>query len=555
MPDDVFISYARNREADARRVGERLAELGYAVWRDDQLAAHHEFADVIQQRLEAAKAVVVLWSADAVKSQWVRSEANRARALNTLVQVNLDGVPLPMPFDQIHCANLKGWRGEPDAPGWLQTLKSVAELADPENAAATSHTASASRGGPFSAAGDKPSLAVLPFANLSGDPEQDYFIDGLMEEIVTALTRIRTLFVIAASSSLALKGQAITPVEAAGKLGVRYILEGSVRKAGERVRVAAKIIDAHRGAQIWADRFDDRMDDIFALQDKVAAGVAGVAEFSVQGAEAQLSLSRPTTDLRSYDLYLRSLFEFRTYQRDAMFKALDMLDRAIELDPNYALALSLAAGAHAIIMQFHWTDDLASHGQAAMELLKRSLQTGSDDPQVLANAAMAFWASGDPASALPLADRAVSLNPGSSFALLAGAQVRAATGDLDWAEQYVVRSMQLDPLSPNRNLQLGILAAVRFAQRRFAETVEICREWISIANHPTSLGMLAAAQGHLREAGPAGDALKHLHELSPMTISEIAALLYRKPEHRALFLEGIALAEALQAETADATGK
>jgi adenylate cyclase len=319
--------------------------------------------------------------------------------------------------------------------------------------------------------------------------------------------------------------------------------------------VSAKIIDAHRGAQIWADRFDDKMDDIFALQDKVAAGVAGVAEFSVQGAEAQLSLIRPTSDLRSYDLYLRSLFEFRTYQREAMFKALGMLDRAIELDPNYALALSLAAGAHAIIMQFHWTDDMAGHGVAAKELLKRSLQTGSDDPQVLANAAMALWVSGDPDSALPLADRAVSLNPGSSFALLAGAQVRAATGDLEWAEQYVVRSMQLDPLSPNRNLQLGILAVVRFAQRRFGDTVEICREWISLANHPTSVAMLTAAQGHLGEADAAGKALTHLRELSPMTPPEIAALLYSKAEHRALFLEGMALAENLQRAPAAVQGK
>ncbi|HEY1447895.1 MAG TPA: TIR domain-containing protein [Caulobacteraceae bacterium] len=552
MPDDVFISYARATEAEASRVAAALDELGYQVWRDDQLAAHEEFGEVIQQRLEAARAVVVLWSRDAVKSQWVRSEANRARSLNKLVQVNIDGVPLPMPFDQVHCANLKGWRGEPDMPGWLQTLKSITELADPAKAAHAG--ASAARPAWASAASDKPSLAVLPFANLSGDPEQSYFIDGLMDDIVTALTRIRSLFVIAASSTLALKGQGVTPVEAAEKLGVRYILEGSVRKAGERVRVSAKIIDAHRGAQIWADRFDDKMDDIFALQDKVAAGVAGVAEFSVQGAEAQLSLIRPTSDLRSYDLYLRSLFEFRTYQREAMFKALGMLDRAIELDPNYALALSLAAGAHAIIMQFRWTDDMASHGRAAMELLNRSLQTGSDDPQVLANAAMAFWASGDPAAALPLADRAVALNPGSSFALLAAAQARAAMGDMEQAEDYVVRSMQLDPLSPNRNLQLGILVVVRFAQRRFGDTVDICREWISLANHPTSVGMLTAAEGHLGDAGAASKALAHFHERSSMTFPEIATLLYRKPEHRALFLEGIALAESLQGGPALAHG-
>ncbi|HEY2480923.1 MAG TPA: TIR domain-containing protein, partial [Caulobacteraceae bacterium] len=222
MPDDVFISYARATEAEAIRIAAALNDLGYQVWRDDQLAAHEEFGEVIQQRCEAARAVVVLWSHDAVKSQWVRSEANRARSLNKLVQVNLDGVPMPMPFDQIHCANLKGWRGEPDAPGWLQTLKSVAKLAGPDKAVHAG--ASGARPARLSAAGDKPSLAVLPFANLSGDPEQNYFIDGLMEEIVAALTRIRTLFVIAASSSLALKGQDVTPVEAAEKLGVRYIL-------------------------------------------------------------------------------------------------------------------------------------------------------------------------------------------------------------------------------------------------------------------------------------------------------------------------------------------
>lgn len=555
MPDDVFISYARAREADADRVGERLTQLGYAVWRDDQLSAHQEFSDVIQHRLEAARAVVVLWSAEAVKSQWVRSEASLARALNKLVQVNLDGVRLPMPFDQIHCANLKGWRGEPDAPGWLQVLASVAELTDPEKAAAAAHAVSAGRAGQSSAAGDKPSLAVLPFANLSGDPEQDYFIDGLMEEIVTALTRIRTLFVIAASSSLALKGQAITPVEAAGKLGVRYIMEGSVRKAGERVRISAKVIDAHLGVQIWADRFDDTLDDIFELQDKVATSVAGVVEYSVQTAETKLTLNRPTSDLRGYDLFLRALVEFRTYRREAMYKALDMLERAIELDPNYAPALSLAAGAHAIIMQFHWTDDLASHGRAAVELVERSVRTGYDDPQVLANAAMAYWTFGDPATAAPLADRAVALNPGSSWSLLAGGQIRAAMGDLEVAEGHIVRSMQLDPLSPNRNLQLGALASIRFAQRRFAETVEICRELLTIANHPNTVGLLAAANGHLGEARAAGEALRRLHEFSPMTFSEIAALLYRKAEHRALFLEGIALAEALQGETADAKAK
>lgn len=540
---DVFISYARSKEAEARRVAEALTGLGYDVWRDDQLAAHQAYGEVIERRLTAAKAVVVLWSKEAVKSHWVRSEANRARSLNKLVQLNVDGVDLPMPFDQIHCASIRGWRGEPDAPGWRQALASVAELVDPERSKAPKPPAAA-YSAPFSAAGDMPSIVALPFANLSGDPDQDYFVDGLMEEIVTSLTRIRTLFVIASGSSLSLKGQNLTPMDAARELGVRYVLEGSVRKAGQRVRVAVKLIDAFVGNQVWADRFEDKLDAIFELQDKVAEAVAGVIEFSVQKAEASRSLTRPTSDLRSYDLYLRALIHFRTYQREEMYKALDLLDQALARDPNYALALSLAAGAHAIIMQFHWTDDLAGHGRQLMEMIQRSLRTGSDDPQVLASAALAHWAAHDFATAAQLADRAAELNPGSSFPLLARGQVRVAMGDLEVAEDCIVRSMRLDPLSPNRAMQLGVLAAVRFAQRRFAECAEICREWMGIANHPTSVGLLASACGHLGDARVGKETLAHLNELSTMSTPEIAAMFYQKPEHRQLFVEGIALAEA-----------
>ena len=541
MPD-VFISYARSTEAQALRVAEGLSGLGYDVWRDDQLPAHKAYGDVIQERLEAAKAVVVLWSADAVKSHWVRSEADRARARNKLVQLNIDGADLPMPFDQIQCADLKGWDGDLNAPGWRKAVDSVATLLDGNSPAPTWAPPTA----PFPTVSDKPSIAALPFANLSRDPDQDYFVDGLMEEIVTSLTRIRTLFVIAAGSSLSLKGQGVTPLDAARKLGVRYVLEGSVRKAGERVRVAVKLVDAHAGNQIWAERYEDNLDDIFALQDKVALGVAGVIEFSVQNAETLRSIARPTSDLKSYDLYLRALVHFRTYRREDMFLALEMLDRAIELDPKYALALSLAAGAHAIILQFQWSDDPATHARLVMEMVERSVRAGSDDPQVLASAAMAYWTVGDIAAAGQLADRAMSLNPGSSFCLLARGQTRVAMGDLDVAEDCLLRSMQLDPLSPNRSLQLGDLAAVRFAQRRFEEAAELCREWVGIANQPTSVGLLASACGHLGEARAAGEALAHLPELSTISPAEIAAIIYQKAEHRDLFLEGLALAKAFQ---------
>ncbi|MGH7009379.1 MAG: TIR domain-containing protein, partial [Caulobacteraceae bacterium] len=404
---DIFISYARSTEEQARRVGETLAALGYEVWRDEKLAAHETYAEMIESRLAESRAVLVLWSRDAVKSQWVRSEADRARAQGKLVQLNIDGSSLPMPFDQIQCADLVHWRGDPEAPGWRRALASLSELLGREPPPAAS---AVWRSGDE----DKPSIAVLPFANLSGDPDEEYFVDGLMEEIVTSLTRIRTLCVIASGSSLSLKGQGLSPTQAAEKLGVRYVLEGSVRRQGRRVRIAVHLLDASIGVQIWAERFDETLEDIFELQDNVALGVAGAIEFSVQHAEMLRLIRRPTSDLRGYDAYLRAVALFRTYRREDMLQALELLEHAIALDPDYGLAHSLAACCHALILRFGWTDDPTSHRQRFEERAAHSVRSGSDDPQVLASTAQAYWAAGRLAEATPLAERAAALNPGSS---------------------------------------------------------------------------------------------------------------------------------------------
>src|ERR1700736_3792607 len=176
---------------------------------------------------------------------------------------------------------------------------------------------------------DKPSIAVLPFANMSGDPEQEYFADGMVEEIITALSRIRWLFVIARNSSFSYKGQAVDVKQVGRELGVRYVLEGSVRKAGGRVRITAQLIEAETDAHLWADRFDGALDDVFELQDKVAVGVAGVIEPAVQAAEIRRSAERPTSDLTAYDLYLRALRYHQSEDREGILQALDTVGRAI----------------------------------------------------------------------------------------------------------------------------------------------------------------------------------------------------------------------------------
>jgi len=187
---------------------------------------------------------------------------------------------------------------------------------------------------------DKPSIAVLPFANMSGDPEQEYFADGMVEEIITALSRIRWLFVIARNSSFSYKGQSPDVKQVGRELGVRYVLEGSVRKAGQRVRITAQLIDALSGVHLWADRFDGSLEDIFELQEEIALSVAGVIEPTLQAAEMRRSAARPTTDLSAYDLYLRALAAFYPITKERMAEALDLLEQAIAIDRHYGPALS-----------------------------------------------------------------------------------------------------------------------------------------------------------------------------------------------------------------------
>jgi adenylate cyclase len=234
---------------------------------------------------------------------------------------------------------------------------------------------------------DKPSIAVLPFQNLSGDPEQEYFADGMVEELITALSRIRWLFVIARNSTSTDKGQAVDAKQVGLELGVRYVLAGSVRKSGDRVRIGAQLIDAGTDASLWADRFDGSLEDVFDLQDQIATKVAGIIEPALQAAEIRRSAARPTTDLTAYDLYLRALAAYFPITRERVFSALNLLDRAIGIDPNYGPALSWAAVCHWQCVTDGWAEEPEASRRAAIDLARRALAaTGNDDPGVLANA-------------------------------------------------------------------------------------------------------------------------------------------------------------------------
>ncbi|HEX7760700.1 MAG TPA: winged helix-turn-helix domain-containing protein [Caulobacteraceae bacterium] len=392
---------------------------------------------------------------------------------------------------------------------------------------------------------NKPSIAVMPFANLSGDPEQDSFVDGMVEEIVTALARFRSIFVIGSGSTLSFRGKAVSSEYVGRSLGVRYMLEGSVRKAGGRVRISVKLSEAASGAQVLVDKFEDTLLDVFALQDRVALGVAGKIEPTVEVAETRRATAMPAESLGSYELYLRAWALERTFAKDNVLAALELLNRAIILDPDFAPALALASICHRVIFNFRWTDDPESVRRRGVELGRRALSTGADDARVLANVASAlgYLEPGSP-DATRLLDRALALNPGSSTVWFYSGVRRLQLGETDVGLEHLDTALCLDPIGPVRPNLIGFQAHGRFQQRRFAEAVLLLRELVQESETPRGYGFLAACLGQLGRTEEAGRALARYRTLTPQPIDEFARAHLLKPVHRAMFMRGIALAEA-----------
>ena len=239
---------------------------------------------------------------------------------------------------------------------------------------------------------DKPSIAVLPFQNMSGDPEQEYFADGMVEEIITALSRVRWLFVIARNSTFTYKGQPIDVKQVGRELGVRYVLEGSVRRAGNRVRITGQLVEASTGAHLWADRFDGSLEEVFELQDRIATGVAGVIEPALQVAEVARSATRQTADLTAYDLYLRARAMIISRKRQ-IGEALDLLRQAIVRDPRYGPALAWAGVCYFHLDMNSRKNEPELDHRDGIDFAHRALEVAADDPDTLANAALVlgYW--------------------------------------------------------------------------------------------------------------------------------------------------------------------
>ena len=389
---------------------------------------------------------------------------------------------------------------------------------------------------------DKPSIAVLPFANLSSDPEQEYFADGMVEEIITALSRYSSLFVIARSSSFTYKGHAADVTQIGRELGVHYIVEGSVRKAGRQMRITAQLIDALSGANLWADRFDGPLKDVFELQDKVAISVAGVIEPALQAAETARSASRPTNDLTTYDLYLRALAPAESGERDRIIEALDLLGRALERDPLYGPALALAAACHNALHVSGWTSDPEANRREGMNLARRALRCAGDDPDTLARAAYMLGYSGeDFDAAIALVDRSVELNPSFARGWYYSGWLRLWAGQPDLAIDHLQTSLRLNARDPRTWHSVYSIGVGHFFARRFESagalllrSLQENQSWV-----PT-YRFLASCYAHLGRLDEARELVERLRTITP--VLEPSASPWRNPEHRELYLSGLRLA-------------
>jgi adenylate cyclase len=393
---------------------------------------------------------------------------------------------------------------------------------------------------------DKPSLAVLPFQNLTGDAEQEYFVDGMVEEITTAIARFPWLFVIARNSAFTYKGKAIDVKQVAQELGVRYVLEGSVRKASNRVRITAQLIDTTTGAHIWADRFDGALDDIFELQDQVASGVAGAIEPKLRQSEIERASRKPTANLTAYDLYLRALAQWYRFTEEGLAEAVVLTRQALAIDPSYAPAAAMIGRCRVTQRSQGWgglsNEDIAE----ACRLARQALEAERDDAETICQASYTlFLFAGEAAMAVAALDRALALNPNAAHAWTIRGNIHALRNQPEAAIEAVERARRLSPFDPYTLRCALVIGIAHLAARRFEQAIE----WADRALHDqprlaSAMRLKVAALAHLGRLEEAHAELSRLlaSDAKP-TIAGFRDYAHSMaPEVRELYVTGLRLA-------------
>ncbi|WP_245329418.1 adenylate/guanylate cyclase domain-containing protein [Bradyrhizobium canariense] len=371
---------------------------------------------------------------------------------------------------------------------------------------------------------DKPSIAILPFQNMSGDPEQEYFADGMVEDIITALSRVKWFFVIARNSSFTYKGRAVNIKQVGRELGVRYVLEGSVRKAGNRVRITGQLIEAETGHHIWAERFEREYNDVFELQDEMTSAVAAAIEPTINLREIERSKKRPTSDLTAYDYFLRAQPFIRQFDPQSYTQAEELLRRAVSLDPQYSSALALLAdciGRQCIM----GTQPYRERVLEAERIAQQAVQADPEDGTALAIASWVYTILvGKHAPSREYAERALRLQPNSAFVCVNSGFGYLYRGELDTARYNFERALRINPLDPRNYFIMQGLGIILFFERNFAEALPLFDRSIELApSARVTWRYKAATLAHLGRTEEAREAVAALRSLTPVqTLKEIS---------------------------------
>ena len=390
---------------------------------------------------------------------------------------------------------------------------------------------------------NKPSIAILPFQNLSGDPEQAYFADGVVDDIITALSRVRWLFVIARDSSFTFRNAGVDTKQVAQELGVGYVLEGSLRKSADRIRITGQLIEANTGAHLWAERFEGAFDDIFQLQDRIAESVAGAIAPHVELAEIERAKHKPTASLTAYDCYLRGLADVQRGSREAIEEAIPFFLKAIELDAEFASAHAMGAWCYFWRRVNGWAADPAREVGNGIQLARRAIEFGRDDAVALTRAghALAHF-TGDLDGGIALLDRALFLNPNLASAWFLGGFLRTWRGEPQGAIEHFEHALRLSPLDPERyRIQAGIAMAQLFAGRLESASALAEEAYANLPSFLMAVGIVAASRALAGRGEEARRAMKHLRRLDPsLRISNLGDWLpIRRPEDLSQLADGL----------------
>jgi adenylate cyclase len=510
---DVFLSYARQDAEVARRFADAFQASGFSVWWDDALRSGETFDESIERALRDAKAVVVLWSPSSVVSRWVRAEATLADRNRMLLPVMIESCQRPIIFELTHTADFTQWRGSREDRIWQALVADVRRLVDaqaaPRGAAASADAVTATTEPSRGSAPVRPGVVILPFVNMSGDPEQEYFSDGVTEDIITDLARVSALTVASRNSAFSYKGKTVAPAQLARALNVTHVMEGSVRKSGNRVRITAQLLEASTDTQVWAERFDRTLDDIFAIQDEISKAIVTALKVKLLPAEKQALEQRSTSNAEAYELFLVA----RGFQRKGSERLKPVIvricRRVVELDPGFAKGWALLSIAESELAQRGIEGYSVGSARNAAERAIAADPSVADGHAALAEALIRGSMVFDDTVAGALAT-AFRLDPNCYDAHLVAGSIGLAQRDYEKAITHFERAIEIDPdaywpagMVSQAYDEVGDAAAAAAAHRRaLAHSERILAEE---PDHGAAMGFLVTSLASLGLADRARD--------------------------------------------------